>query len=144
MSTAAEKVTNMNTEGSNVGTSFTADPENTHVSVFIELNKFCLVDCSDSELFLDGGDQRRSLEAGTFKGVKGFLELLDLIKALMELDDGDVLFTGGLLSLDQSGGVVDAHNEATSDFRVQSTRMTGLVNLQDFLDPCDNLVRGGV
>ena len=84
----------MNTEGSNVGTSFTADPENTHVSVFIELNKFGLVDCSDSELFLDGGNQRRSLEAGTFEGVKGFLELLDLIEVLMELDDGDVLFTG--------------------------------------------------
>lgn len=37
----------------------------------------------------------------------------------MKLDNGDVLFTCGLLGLDQASCIVDADNEATSDFRVE-------------------------
>lgn len=62
----------------------------------------------------------------------------------MELDDSDVLFSGGLLGLNEPGRVVDAHNEATSDLRIKGTRVAGLVDLEDFLDPGDDLVRGWV
>jgi len=58
----------------------------------------------------------------------------------MELDDGDVLFTSGLLGFDESGGVVDAHDEAASDFRIEGAGVTGFVDLQDFLDPSNDLV----
>jgi len=144
MGTTSEEVTNMDTEGTNVSSSLTGDPEDSHVALFVVLNELGLIDSSDSELLLDSRDKRRSLEAGTLEGVDGLLELLDLVNALMELDNGDVLFTGRLLSLDESGGVVNANNEAASDLRIQSSGVTSLVNLQDFLDPGDDLVGGWV
>jgi len=48
----------MDAHGSDVGTSFTADPENTHVLFRIIFEKFALVDGSDSEFSLNGGDSR--------------------------------------------------------------------------------------
>ena len=62
----------------------------------------------------------------------------------MELDDSNVLFTSRLLSLDQASRVVDANNETTSDLWVKSARMAGLVDLEDFLDPGDDLVGGRI
>lgn len=93
MSTASKEVTNMDTKGTHVSTSFTADPENSHITVFIVLNELGLVDRSDSELLLDSRDKGRSLEASTFKCVDSFLELLDLVKRLMKLNDSNVFFT---------------------------------------------------
>ena len=62
----------------------------------------------------------------------------------MELYHGNVLFTGTLLGLDQSGGVVDADNKAASDLGVQSSRVASLLDLEDLLDPSDNLMGGWV
>ena len=59
----------------------------------------------------------------------------------MKLDNGDVLFTCRLLGLDQASCIVDADNEATSNFRVERSRVTSLVDLQDFLDPSNDFVR---
>ena len=58
----------------------------------------------------------------------------------MQLDNSDVLFTCRLLSFDQPCGVVDAHDEASGDFGVESSRVARLVDLEDFLDPGDDLV----
>jgi hypothetical protein len=59
----------------------------------------------------------------------------------MELDNGDVFFTGTLLGLDESGRVVDAGDEASSNLWIKGSRMAGLVDLKDFLYPSNNLVR---
>lgn len=48
------------------------------------------------------------------------------------------------MGLDESGGVVDTSNEATSDLGVEGTRVTSLVNLEDLLNPGNDLVRGWV
>jgi len=144
MGTTSEEVTDMNTEGSDVSSSFTGNPEDAHVTLFVVLNELGLVDSSDSELLLDSRDERRSLEAGTLKSVNSLLELLDLVDALMELDNGDVLFTSRLLGLNESSGVVDADDEASSNLRVQSSGVTSLLNLQDFLDPGNDLMGRGV
>ena len=103
----------MNAEGSHVGSSFAAYPEDAHVSCLIILNKLDLIDRPDTKLLLDSGDERRALEAGTSERVQSFLNLLDLVNTLMELEDGNVLLSGRLLSLDQPCGIIDAHNEAT-------------------------------
>ena len=83
----------MDAKGSHVCASLAANPENAHITVFVVLNQLGLVDRSDSELLLDGGDQRWSLEAGTFERVNCLLELLDLVERLMKLDDSYVFFT---------------------------------------------------
>ena len=144
MSTATEKVANVDTESTDVGSSLAADPEDTHITVFVVLDQLALIDGSDSQFLLDSRDQGRALEASTFQRVDCLLKLLDLVETLMELDYSNVFFTSGLLSLDESGGVVDADNEATSNLRVKSTGVASLVNLQDFLDPSDDLVGRGV
>jgi len=59
----------------------------------------------------------------------------------MELDDGDVLFTGGLLSLNQTSCVVNADNQTTCDLRIEGTTVTSLLDLENSLDPSDDLVR---
>ena len=102
----------MNAKGSHVGSSFAAHPKDAHVPCLIILNKLDLIDRSYTKLLLDSGNERWALEAGTSERVQSFLYLLDLVNTLMELEDGDVLLTSRLLSLDQPGGIIDADNEA--------------------------------
>ena len=59
----------------------------------------------------------------------------------MQFDYSHVFFTGTLLGLNQSGGIVDADNEAASDFGVKSARVASLVYFEDLLNPGDHLVR---
>ena len=46
----------MHAHCSDVGTSFTTDPEDTEVLFRVEFDEFTLVDSSNSELSLDSGD----------------------------------------------------------------------------------------
>jgi hypothetical protein len=62
----------------------------------------------------------------------------------MELEDTDVFFTGGLLRLDEARGVLDADDEAASDLGIEGAGMAGLLDLEDLLDPGDDLVGRGV
>ena len=109
----------MNAEGSHVGSSLAAHPEDAHVSCLIILNKLDLIDRPDTKLLLDSGDERRALEAGTSERVQSFLNLLDLVNTLMELEDCNVLLSSRLLGLDQPGGIIDADDEAARHLRIQ-------------------------
>jgi hypothetical protein len=62
----------------------------------------------------------------------------------MELEDTHVFFTGGLLSLHKSGGVLNANNEATSDLRIESSRMSSLLDFENLLNPGNDLMGRGV
>lgn len=55
----------MDAKRPNVRAGLAGDPENTEVAVIIELDKLGFVDGSDTELALDGRNQRRTLEQGT-------------------------------------------------------------------------------
>jgi len=83
----------MNAHCSYVGTSLTGNPEDTHITLFIVLYKAGLVDRSDTELFLDGGNQWRSLEKSSGEGVDCLLKLLNFVKFCVKLNNGNVLFT---------------------------------------------------
>jgi hypothetical protein len=52
-------------KSSDIGTGLAADPEYTEMSVIVELVELVLMDGSDTQLSLDGGDKRRSLEQST-------------------------------------------------------------------------------
>jgi hypothetical protein len=58
----SEQKTEMNAEGTNVSSSLAADPENTQLPLVVELVQLALVDRSDTELALDGGNERGALE----------------------------------------------------------------------------------
>jgi len=141
---ATEEVTEMDAESTDVGTGLTGDPDNSEVSLLIVLDELQVIDSPDAELLLDSGDQWWPLEAGTGELLKSSLDLLDLVDALMQLEHSNVFFTSRLLSLDQSGGILDADDEAASDLGIEGTTVTGLLDLQDLLDPGDDLMGGGV
>ena len=69
----------MDTEGTDVGSGLTGDPQNTEVSLFIVLNQLELIDLSDSQFLLDSGNQRGSLETGSGKLVESTLDFINFI-----------------------------------------------------------------
>jgi hypothetical protein len=58
------------------------------------------------------------LEDWSGQAQKSLLDLLHLVNMLMELNDGNVLFTSGLLSLNKTSCIVDASDEAASNLRI--------------------------
>jgi len=62
----------------------------------------------------------------------------------VESDDTDVLLSGALLRLDETGRSVDTDNQASSDFRVERSRVTSLLHAENSLEPSDDFVRGRV
>lgn len=56
MGADTEKKAKVNTESTDIGTRFTADPENTKMPVIVELEKLALMDGSNTKLALDRGD----------------------------------------------------------------------------------------
>jgi hypothetical protein len=88
----------MDTQSSNVGTGFAADPENGEMPVVVELVQLALVDSSDTELSFDGGDERRSLEESSGEGLKSSRELrLSTGHGVVETNNTDVFLSGTLL-----------------------------------------------
>lgn len=135
----------MYTEGSDVRASLAADPKDAEVAVVVELNQLRFVDGSDTELTLDGGNQGGALEEGTGEELEDTSELgLAARNLVVEPHNRNVLLSGSLLGLDKSGGSVDAHDQASCDFGVESTAVAGLFYAQHALHPSNDLVGGGV
>ena len=116
--TDSQNVADVNAKGSHVGAGLTRDPEDAHVSFLIVVEELALVDGANTELLLDSRNQGRSLEDRPGQAQKSLLDLLDLVNMLMELNDGNVLFTRRLLSLNETSCVVDAGDEAASNLRI--------------------------
>lgn len=142
VSTDTQQKTKVNTECTDVGTSFARNPEDTELSLVVELVKLALVDGSDTELSLDGGNKRRTLEESTSEGLKGAGELcLATGELVVKSDNTDILLAGTLLRLDQAGGAVNADNQTSSDLGVESTGVTSTLATENALDPGDDFVR---
>ena len=119
----------MHAEGPDVGTSLTADPEDTKVTVVVKLDELALVDGTDTQLALDGRNERRALEQGTRELLQGLGELgLAAGDLVVEADDADVLLSGALLRLDEARGTIDTDNQAPGDLGVEGTAVAGLLN----------------
>lgn len=129
MGTDTKQQTQVHAQGSDIGTSLAAHPEHTQVAVIVKLNQLALVDGSDTQLSLDGGNQRRALEQGTGEGLEGAGELgLAARQLVVETNDGNVLLSGSLLGLDQASRAIDTDNQTSRDLGVEGTAVTGLLN----------------
>lgn len=129
MGTNTQQKTQVHTQGSNVGTGLAAHPEDTQVAVIVKLNQLALVDSSDTELTLDGRNQRRALEQGASKGLEGTSELsLATRQLVVKADDGNILLSGSLLGLDQSSRSVDTDDQAARDLGIKGTTVTSLLD----------------
>ena len=141
MRSDTQQQTQMNTQGSDVGSSLTRDPKDTEVSFLVVLEHLGFVDRSDTELTLDGRDQRRSLEEGSGEGFETPSEsLLAIGNGVVESDDTDVFLSCTLLGFDESGGSVDTDDQASSDLGIEGTGVTSLLTSKDSLHPGDDFV----
>lgn len=128
VSANTEQKTQVDTEGTDVGTSLTADPEDTEVAVIVKLVEVALVDGTDTELTLNGRDQGRTLEESTGEGLQSAAELsLATGNLVVEANDSNVLLTGTLLGLNETGGTVNADDQTASDLGVKGTGVTSLL-----------------
>jgi hypothetical protein len=141
--TNTEQKTQVDTESTDIGTSLTADPENTEVALIVKLVQVALVDGTDTELALDGRNQGRALEQRTGKSLQGAAELsLATGDLVVQADDTDILLTGTLLRLDQTSSAVNADDQAASDLGVKSTAVTSLLgSMENQLVRIDGFVR---
>jgi hypothetical protein len=145
VSADAEQQTEVDTESTDVGTGLARNPKDTELSLIVKLVKVALVDGSDTELSLDGRDERRALEQGTSEGLEGASELLLAAGELaVQSDDTNILLTSTLLRLDQTSGAINADNQTSSDFGIEGAGVASTLTTQDALDPGDDFVRGGV
>lgn len=129
MGTNAEQETEMHAEGTDVSSGLAADPENTELSLIVELVQLALVDGSDTELTLDSRNQRWSLEERTSEGLEGARKLgLAAGQLVVQANDANILLSSTLLGLDETGRTVDADDEATSDLGIEGTAVTSLLN----------------
>ena len=132
-----EQKTQVNAKSTDVGTSLAADPENTKLPLIVEFVELALVDGTDTELALDGGDERGTLEERTGEGLESARELsLTTGELVVKADDADVLLTSTLLGLDETCSTVNADNQTSSDLGVESTGVTSLLNTATVLASC--------
>lgn len=124
-----QEKTQVDAEGSDVGTGLTADPENTEVSVIIKLDQLALVDGSNTELTLDGRDQRGTLEERAGQGLESTGELgLATGQLVVKANDCNILLSSTLLGLDKTSSAVNANDQATSDLGIKGTAVTSLLH----------------
>lgn len=129
VSTDTKEKTQVHAKSTDIGTSLTADPEDTEVALIVKLDELALVDSSDTELTLDGRDQRRTLEQSTSEGLESASELsLTARQLVVEANDADVFLSGTLLGLDETSSTVNADNQTSSDLGIKSTTVASLLN----------------
>jgi hypothetical protein len=114
------------------------------VTFVVELKKLGLMNGSDTELTLDGGNQRRTLEESTGEGLESTRQCFLVRESIVETDNADIFLSGTLLRFDESGGSVNTDDETASDFGVKGTRVTGLFATEDSAHPGDHFVGGWV
>lgn len=125
----AQKKTKVDTEGTDVGSGLARNPEDTEVALVVELVKLGLVDGTDTELTLDGGNERWALEESTGEGLESAGELsLTTWELVMETDDANVLLAGTLLRLDETSGAVDTDDQAAGNLWIESSGVSSLLN----------------
>lgn len=92
-----EQQSEVDAEGTNIRSSFTADPEDTEVTIIVEFDQLGLVDGADTELTFDGRDERRPLEQSTGEGLECASEGLFTTDGSVKTDDANIFFSGSLL-----------------------------------------------
>lgn len=93
MPSHSQQESEVNAERPDVGSRLARDPEDGEVTVVVELDELALVDGSDPELALDGGDERGTLEEGAGEGFETPSEGFFVGEGGVEADDADVFLS---------------------------------------------------
>lgn len=132
--TDTEQQSEMDTECSDVGSGLAAHPKNAKLPLVVKLVQLALVDGSDTQLSLDGRDEWRALEEGTGEGLESTRKLsLASRELVVQPDDADVLFSGTLLRLDETGSAVNADDETAGNLGIEGSTVARLLDSSDTL-----------
>lgn len=135
----------MHAERTDIGAGLAANPEDAEMPVVVELVQLALVDRPDAQLSLDGRYKRRSLEQRARQSLQSPRELrFPTRQSIVEPYHTDVFLPRTLLTFDESGGAVEAHDETTCDFGVERAAVSRLLDPQHALDPGDDFMGGWI
>jgi hypothetical protein len=136
-----EEETKVDTEGTDVGTGLARNVEDSELALVVKLEELAGVNGADTELSLDSGNKRGTLEESTSEGLKGARELcLSTGELAVQTEDCNIFLSCALLALHEAGSAVNADNQAASDLGVESSRVTGALDTEHALEPCDDFV----
>jgi hypothetical protein len=128
VSTDTKQETQMDAESPNVRSGLAADPEDAEVPIVVELKKLALVDGADTELALDGGNERRTLEQRAGQSLQSASELgLAAGDLVMETDHANVFFSGALLRLHEAGCAVDADDQTSGNLGIEGAAVASFL-----------------
>src|SRR3989338_7946131 len=150
VATGSQEQADVDAKGADVGAGLAGDPKDAEILGVVELEQLALVDGADAEAALHGGDEGRALEEGSSERLDGAGQVLlgggrvegQFVERerVVEADDADVLLSSRLLRLDQAGGPVHAHDQATRHLGVQRAGGASLLYLEDSANPRRHLV----
>ena len=145
MTADTEEETKVDTESTDVGTGLARNVEDGKLALVVELEELAGVDGADTELSLDSRNKRRALEESTSESLEGARELcLSTGELAVQTEDCNIFFSCALLALHETGGAVNADNQTSSDLGIESSRVTGALDTEHALEPCDDFVGGRV
>lgn len=84
----------------------------THIPSFIVVEEFAVVDCTDTQLTFDGRNQWRTLEQSSTEFLETLFDFSHRLNWSVQLEDGNVFLTSGLLRFHKTSSTIDAHNQA--------------------------------
>jgi hypothetical protein len=126
--TDTQDQTQVNTHGTEVGSSLAANPEDTEVSLVVILDHLALPDGTNTKLTLHGRDDRRSLEQGAGQMLQSSGEgSLTTFNLVMESNDADVFLSCSLLGLDETRRAVNANDQTTGNFGIERSTVSGFL-----------------
>lgn len=140
MPTNAEDETQVDAQRPDIRASFARYPEDSEVSLLVELKEIGLVDGAYTKLPLDRGDERGSLEKGTSKSLNCAGEGSGIRESRVEAEYGDVLLPSTLLGLDKTSCSVDTNNETAGDLGVECSTVSSLFHTKDPSQPGDDFM----
>jgi hypothetical protein len=109
--TDTKQQTQVHAECTDISTGLARHPEDTQVAVVIEFDQLALMDRTDTELALDGRNERRALEERAGQRLEGLgKSSLAAGNGIVHSDDADIFLARALLGFDESRGAVNADN----------------------------------
>jgi hypothetical protein len=98
----------MHTQSTNVRPRLTTHPKHGKSSLIIEFQQLTLMNSANPQLSFNGADKRRPLKQRPREILYRPRQRVVVIELVVQTEDADVLFPGGLLRFDETGCTVDA------------------------------------
>mmetsp|Transcript_59041 Transcript_59041/g.129327 ORF Transcript_59041/g.129327 Transcript_59041/m.129327 type:complete len:285 (+) Transcript_59041:438-1292(+) len=132
--------THVNAHGSYVGPGLTRNPDGGQALLGIPIQQLALIGRSHTQLSLHSRRNRRALETCTGQHFHGPKQLGLAVHWTVKPANCHVFLSRALLCLHQPRRPVDTDQQITRHFRIQRSTVSGLLPLQNSLNPRDDLM----